>query len=307
VNWRQALLDNLGFKLSALVIVALLWISVTADERQAQPVSTQVIYEVADSSWILVSGPSEVSTTFQGRNRELLGLLNQEPVITVQIDSVEGPEMRVPLPLDQIAYNRDLRVAPSFVTPEQLDLRFERRVTARIAVQPDVEAMPAAGFTVLIPVLVEPDSVTVRGPASWIANLTRIATRRVELQALSNTVIRDVGLKIPTNVHGVEIEPPSVLVTVIIDSLVVRQRRVAVQVQGAAASRVSPEPDSVTVIVRGASSIVAMALANLNALMLDVPVLPDRAEQRELSVVLEGGGPVAADVEPPFVTLRRLP
>jgi hypothetical protein len=50
-----------------------------------------------------------------------------------------------------------------------------------------------------------------------------------------------------------------------------------------------------------------MALANLNALILDVPVLPDRAEQRELSVVLEGGGPVAADVEPPFVTLRRLP
>lgn len=307
MNLRQTLFDNLGFKLSALVIVALLWVSVTADERQAQPVSTQVVYEVADSSWVLVSGPSEVSTTFQGRNRELLRLLMTEPVITVQIDSVEGPEMRVPLPLDQIAYNQDLRVAPSFTTPDQLDLRFERRVTARIAVHPDVEAMPAAGFTVLIPVLVEPDSVTVRGPASWIENLTRIATRRIELQGLSNTVIRDVGLKIPTNVHGVEIEPPSVLVTVILDSLVVRQRRVAVQLRGAAASRVSPEPDSVTVIVRGASSIVATALDNLSALMLDVPVLPDEAEQRDLSIVLEGGGPVAADVEPPFVTLRRLP
>lgn len=307
MNWRQTLFDNLGFKLSALVIVALLWVSVTADERQAQPVSTQVVYEVADSSWVLVSGPSEVSTTFQGRNRELLRLLMTEPVITVQIDSVEGPEMRVPLSLDQIAYNRVSGVSPSFITPDQLDLRFERRITARIAVHPDVEAMPAAGFTVLIPVLVEPDSVTVRGPASWIENLTRIATRRIELQGLSNTVIRDVGLKIPTNVHGVGIEPPSVLVTVILDSLVVRQRRVAVQLRGAAASRVSPEPDSVTVIVRGASSIVATALDNLSALMLDVPVLPDEAEQRDLSIVLEGGGPVAADVEPPFVTLRRLP
>jgi len=307
VNWRNALLDNAGFKMSALVIVALLWVSVTADERQAQPVSTQVLYEVTDSSWVLVGGPSEVSTTFQGRNRELLGLLIQEPVITVQIDSVEGPDMRVPLPLDQVAYNRDLRVAPSFITPEELDLRFERRVTARIAVEPDVLAMPAAGFTVLAPVSVEPDSVTVLGPASWIQDLTRIATRRVELQALSNTVIRDVGLRIPANVQGVEIEPPSVLVTVNIDSLVVRRQRVAVVLRGAAASRVSVEPDSVTVVIRGASTIVAAEFDNIEAMFVEVSALPDGEEQRDLSVVLQGGGPVAADVEPPTVMLRPLP
>ncbi|MDH3426941.1 MAG: hypothetical protein OEM23_00770, partial [Gemmatimonadota bacterium] len=127
MNWRRLLLDNLGFKLSALVIVALLWISVTADERQAQPVSTRVAYEVADSTWVLVEGPSEVSTTFQGRNRELLGLLMEEPVVTVVIDSVLGPDMRIPLPLSQVAYNRDLGVVPSFITPSALDLRFERR------------------------------------------------------------------------------------------------------------------------------------------------------------------------------------
>jgi len=293
--------------MSALVIVALLWVSVTADERQAQPVSTQVSYEVTDSSWVLVSGPSEVSTTFQGRNRELLGLLMEEPVITVQIDSVEGPDMRVPLPLDQVAYNRDLRVAPSFITPEELDLRFERRVTARIAVEPDVLAMPAAGFTVLAPVSVEPDSVTVRGPASWIEDLTRIATRRVELQALSNTVIRDVGLRIPANVQGVEIEPPSVLVTVNLDSLVVRRQRVAVVLRGAEAGRVSVEPDSVTVVIRGASTIVAAEFDNIEAMFVEVSALPDGEEQRDLSVVLQGGGPVAADVEPPTVMLRPLP
>ena len=307
MNWRHALLDNVGFKMSALVIVALLWVSVTADERQAQPVSTQVFYEVTDSSWVLVGGPSEVSTTFQGRNRELLGLLMEEPVITVQIDSVEGPEMRVPLPLDQVAYNRDLRVAPSFITPEELDLRFERRVTARIAVEPDVLAMPAAGFTVLAPVSVEPDSVTVRGPASWIEDLTRIAKRRVELQALSNTVIRDVSLRIPANVQGVEIEPPSVLVTVNLDSLVVRRQRVAVVLRGAAASRVSVEPDSVTVVIRGASTIVAAEFDNIEAMFVEVSALPDGEEQRDLSVVLQGGGPVAADVEPPTVMLRPLP
>ncbi len=307
MNWRRALFENLGFKLSALVIVALLWVSVTADERQAQPVPTHVLYEVADSSWVLVDGPTEVNTTFQGLNRQLLGLLMKEPVVTVEIDSVEGPDMRIQLQLDQVSYDRELGVVPSFITPAVLDLRFERRVTARIAVAPDVEAMPAAGFTVLTPVLVEPESVTVRGPSSWVEALTRIPTRRVEFQALSNTMIRDVGLRIPANIQGIVIEPPSVLVTINLDSLVVRRRRVPVRLRGAAASLVSVEPNSVTIVIRGASSIVTAELEAIVELTLDVPVLPDGAEQRELSIVLGGGGPVAADVEPPVVTLQPLP
>ncbi len=307
MNWRQKLFDNLGFKLSALIIVGLLWVSVTADERQAQPVPTRVSYEVADSSWVLVGGPPEVNTTFQGLNRQLLGLLMEEPVITVTIDSVDGPEMRIQLQLDQVSYDRELGVVPSFITPAALDLRFERRVTARIAVAPDVQAMPAAGFTVLTPVLVEPESVTVRGPSSWVEDLARIPTRRVELQALSNTVIRDVGLRIPASIQGVVIEPPSVLVTVTLDSLVVRRRRVPVRLRGAAAPRVTVDPDSVTIVIRGASSIVAAELDAIVDVTLDVSVPLEGAEQRELLIVLDGGGPVAADVEPPAVTLRPLP
>lgn len=306
MNWRQILFHNLGFKLSALIIVALLWVLVTADERQAQPVPTRVVYDVADSSWVLVEGPTEVNTTFQGPNRQLLGLLMEEPVVTVEIDSVEGPDMRIQLQLDQVSYNQ-LGVVPSFMVPAALDLRFERRVTARIAVAPDVKAMPAAGFTVLTPVLVEPDSVTVRGPSSWVERLTRIPTRRVELKALSNTVIRDVGLRIPANIQGVVIEPTSVLVTVNLDSLVVRRRRVPVRLRGAAARLATVEPDSVTIVIRGASSIVAAELDVIVEMTLDVPVLPEGAEQRELSIVLDGKGPVAADVEPPAVTVRPLP
>lgn len=307
MNWRSTLLDNLGFKLAALVIVALLWISVTADERQAQPVPTRVDYEVSDSSWVLVEGPTVVSTTFQGRNRELLGLLMDEPVVTVQIDSVEGPDMNFPLPLDRVAYDRDLGVVPSFITPGELTLRFERRDSARIAVVPDVEAMPAAGFTVLSPVLVQPESVTVRGPASWLANLTRISTRRVELEAVSNTVLRDVGLRVPANVQGVEIDPPSVLVTINLDSLVVGSRRVPLRLAGSGSARAVTDTDSVNVIVRGAASVVSAHLEELEEIVLDVPRDPTADESHPLSVSLEGSGPVAASVEPASVTIRPRP
>lgn len=307
MNWRRTFLDNLGFKLAALVIVALLWISVTADERQAQPVPTRVTYEVNDSSWVLVQGPNVVSTTFQGRNRELLGLLMDEPVVTVQIDSVEGAEMSLPLPLDLVRYDRDLGVVPSFITPGELDLRFERRVSARIAVQPDINAMPAAGFTVLTPVLVEPESVTVTGPASWLEDLTRISTRRVELEALSNTVLRDVGLSVPANVQGVEIDPPSVLVTVSLDSLVVGRRRVPLRLSGAGSAGAVADADSVDVVVRGAASVVAVRLEAMDEVVLELPGPPVEPELHALSVNLDGGGPVAASIEPEAVTVRPSP
>jgi YbbR domain-containing protein len=307
VNWRRTFLDNLGFKLAALVIVALLWVSVTADERQAQPVPTRVAYEINDSSWVLVQGPTVVSTTFQGRNRELLGLLMDEPVVTVRIDSVEGPDMNFPLPLNQVGYDHDLGVVPSFITPGELTLRFERRVSGRIAVVPDVEAMPAAGFTVLTPILVEPESVTVRGPASWLQDLTRISTRRVELEAVSNTVLRDVGLRVPANVQGVEIDPPSVLVTVNLDSLVVGSRRVPFRLSGAGSAGAVADTDSVNVVIRGAASLVSAHLDALEEIVLELPDTPAEPESHSLTVSLDGGGPVAASIEPETVTVRPRP
>jgi YbbR domain-containing protein len=307
VNWRRALFDNLGFKLAALVIVALLWVSVTADERQAQPVPTRVAYEVSDSAWVLVQGPAFVSTTFQGRNRELLGLLMDEPVVTVQIDSVEGPDMSFQLPLDQVVYDRDLGVVPSFITPGELSLRFERRESARIAVTPDVEAIPAAGFTVLTPILVQPESVTVRGPASWLEGLTRISTRRVQLDAVSNTVLRDVGLSVPANVQGVEIDPPSVLVTVNLDSLIVSSRRVPLRLAGPGAAAAVAEVDSVNVVVRGAATRVSARLDAIEEVVLELSTTPEGPESHALSVALRGDGPIAGSVEPETVTVRPRP
>jgi YbbR domain-containing protein len=303
VNWRGIFLENIGFKLSALVVVAILWISVTADERQAQPVPTAVDVQVLDTAWVMVEGPEEVNTTFQGRNRELLGLFMDRPVVHVEIDSVTGERMRVPLPVDQVSYDRDLGVVPSFITPPTAELRFEHRRSARVPVVPDVDASPAAGYTVVQPIGVQPESVTVRGPASWIESLTRLSTRPVTLEDLSNTVIRDIPLDLPEGIPGVEVEPGTVLVTVSLDSLVVREYRVPVRLTGGGASFARAEPDSVTVSLKGVAAAVGQVADSLTSLRIDVAARPAEPYEAELRPGIEEDGPVVVGLEPATVTV----
>ena len=44
MDLRVAIFSNWGYKLAALVIVSLLWLSLSADERQSQPVRTLVVH-----------------------------------------------------------------------------------------------------------------------------------------------------------------------------------------------------------------------------------------------------------------------
>lgn len=304
MNWRDLLLDNLGFKLAALVVVAMLWVSVTADERQAQPVPTTLSVEVRDTAWVLVDSPGEVNTTFTGRNRELLGLLMEQPVANLVVDSVTGEEMRVPVPVDRVDYDRDLGVVPSFIVPAAIDLRFERRRSARVPVVADVEAVAASGFTVVQPITVEPESVTVRGPASWVDGLTRLPTRSVRLADLSNSVIRDIPLDVPATVPGAEVDPSSVLVTVSLDSLIVREFRLPVRPMGAAAESARVQPDSVAVTLRGVASAVEQVANAADAVTVEVSTQPERTYQVTLRLDHEADGPVAVSLDPQTATVE---
>lgn len=304
MNWRDVFLDNLGFKVAALVVVMLLWVSVTADERQAQPVETALSIEVQDTSWVLVESPEEVYTTFQGTNRDLLGLLLEKPVVSVKVDSVTGERMRIPLPVDRVQYNRERGVAPTFINPAAVDLRFERRRSVRLPVVADVEAIAAPGYIVLQPIEVEPESVTVHGPAKWIEAQTRVSTRSTRLEDLTNTVMRDIPLDLPSTVRGVRAEPPAVLVTVTLDSLIVRQLRLPIRATGAAAASVRIRPDSVTVDVRGVAEAVGELAGALEAVEIPVPEPPGGPRQVQLSVEVDVSGPVAVSLDPATATVE---
>lgn len=303
MNLRSVLLSNWGYKLAALVIVSLLWLNLTADERQAQPVGTRLEVDVRDTAWVLVEAPEEVSTIFQGRNRELLNLLIDAPDITVVVDSVHGPTMRVELEPSRVRHNRELDVRPTSVVPSAVTLQFERRAERRVPVVPDLDAQPASGFTILRPLSVSPDSVTIRGPASEVERIGRVATRRIRLEELEHPMMRDLPVELPAGARAVSVEPTSVLVTVDVDSLVIRRVRLPVRVVGPGSDRVRARPDTVSVVLRGAASAVERQVAELDAVVAELTARPAAPVRVPLRVELTGTGFVSADFSPAEVTL----
>ena len=301
---RVAIFSNWGYKLAALVIVSLLWLSLSADERQSQPVRTRVTVEVLDSAWVLVNAPEEVSTTLQGRNRDLLGLLVNEPEIPVVIDSVTESTMRVELDEARVRYDRELDVRPTSIVPRALTLQFEQRAERRVPVVAEIDAVPATGFTVLRPILVSPDTVTVRGPASEVERITRVATRRIGLEDIANTVMRDLPIELPTGVRSVSVEPASALVTIEVDSLVILRKRLPVQLTGPGSQSASVTPDSVEAVIRGAATAVRMQLEALDHVIAELSSSPDGPTRVTVSTTIPDSGFVSVRLSPPEVTVQ---
>ncbi|MEN8144326.1 MAG: CdaR family protein [Gemmatimonadota bacterium] len=267
--------DHWGYKLAALFLVLILWINVTADERQPTEIRTLLDIEVQDSTWVLVSSPPAVRTTFQGPNREMLALLADPPVIRQVIDSVTSPTLRLALSGDQVSYDRSLSVRPLSVEPATIELEFEPRSSRMVPVLPLVEATAAMGFTVVRPFRAEPDSVLLRGAESAIESVRGLATRRISLNDLEHTVVRDLPLALPSSVSSpLAVEPPSVLVTIAVDSLVERRIAVPIRLTGAAASVVRAETGSAVAVIRGASAAVAAQASRIAEAVIEVNSVP---------------------------------
>lgn len=301
---RVAVFSNWGYKLAALVVVSLLWLSLSAEERQSQPVRTLVSVDVLDSAWVLVDPPAEVSTTFQGRNRDLLGLLVNEPEIAIVIDSVTEETMSIELDEARVNYDRELDVRPTMVVPRALTLRFERRVERKVPVVAEIDVVPATGFTVLRPILVSPDSATVRGPASEVDRISRVTTRRIGLEDIGNTVMRDLPIEAPAGIRNVTIDPASALVTIEVDSLVILRKRLPVRVTGAGSPGAKVTPDSVEAVIRGAATAVRMQLESLEYASVEIsgsPVAPIRVP---LATMQPDSGFVSVRFSPPEVTVQ---
>jgi YbbR domain-containing protein len=304
VTWQSLFRDHWRYKVAAIFIVFLLWLDLTAGERQSQEIVTRLFIDVQDTAWVLLDAPDEVVTTFQGRNRDLLAVISNGPELRLGIREVTGPAMRVALDPDQVSYDRELGVRATLVVPTAVELQLEQLAERRVPVVPDLVTVPAMGFTVLRPLLVEPDSVTIRGGASQLESLHQVVTRRVSLEELEHTIMSDVLLEVPAGTRGVEIDPPSVLVTVPVDSLVVRQIRLPIQATGAAASAVSVQPDSVDVVVRGAAAAVRRQLQAVTRATVQVDVVPAGPRLAPVVVELSAGGFVSVSPRPAEVTVR---
>lgn len=305
MDWRGILFENWPYKLAALVLAILLWFNVAAERRQEHPVPTRLQIQVEDSTWVMTSAPDRVQTTFQGRGGDIFSLPMNPPVIRRVIDSVTGPTMTLDLSPSMVSYDRDLKISPVAVHPSQVEVHLERKVSRKVPVALHLRLSAAPGFAIVRPTRLEPDSVTVRGARSDISTLDSIATEPVEMKDLGQSVTRELILKPPGGIPGLQIEPGTVMATVEVDSVVTASLTVVLGASGPAAGSVHLARDSVAVELRGPRAAVrGLERSEVRAYVV-VDSVPSAGVSLPVKVTLPEGLQATATPSPTSVTVTR--
>lgn len=308
MDWREALTRQWQYKVAALFVAVLLWVTVTTDEQQDQAVPTSVEWQIRDSTYVLVDAPGQVQTVFQAQMGELLSFVGNNPVIRYAVDSVPGTEMRVSLSTDMVEFEQAGSARALAVRPSEVVLRFEPRSRRRVPVSADVQLSAAEGFAVVDSPAVQPDSVTISGAESEVQGISEVTTERTSIDGLRESVSRDVPVRLPDDAPHVRSDPEIVLVTAEVDSVVERELRRPVRVRGAASSGLQLDPDSATVRLRGPSSVVDAVPADSVEAWVEISEGEPGAGEavtRELSAGVSGSPRVTAEVEPGSAEVRR--
>ncbi|WP_420616068.1 YbbR-like domain-containing protein [Candidatus Palauibacter sp.] len=257
MDFKRAFTSNWPYKVAAIVLSVLLWLSVSADAEIAeQPVSTLLEIQVSDSAWSLREvRPAEITTTFRGRLNEVFAARFERPVIRKVLDQVEDTVVQVPLSASEVIYNRELGLDPVGVSPGAVTVYLEERVGKRVAVSGRTDARAAAGVLV-VGMQVAPDSVWLQGPASFVNQISEVTTAMLEVGAVSTRVTQQLEIALPPDLAGLSVEPATVIATVDVDSLRTRLFAIEVVTTGPRALMASVDPPTVTVAVTGPAAVV---------------------------------------------------
>ncbi|WP_419163320.1 CdaR family protein [Candidatus Palauibacter sp.] len=249
--------QNWPYKVAAIALSLLLWLSVSADTEIAeQAVPTLLELQVSDSAWSLREVlPAEITTTFRGGRNQVFAARFEETIIRKVIDQVEDSVVQIPLSASEVIYNRELGVEPMTVSPSVVTVRLEERVGKRVAVTGRTDARAAPGAFV-VGMRLAPDSVWLQGPASFVNQISQVSTELLEVGAVSRDVSQQLEIALPPDLAGLSVDPVTVLGTVDVDSLRIRRFEAEVAATGALAAMASLEPPTVTVTVTGPAAVV---------------------------------------------------
>jgi hypothetical protein len=255
VKWGW-LLDNLGLKLFALLLAALLYLHVLTDRTVEQTLYFPVQIEALPDSLALASTvPAEIGVKLRGTGKQLWRLRWTKPPLKVSLAGVApGLYQRSLGPADvPLSGTTDVTVI-EVVDPADLRLEITRRATRMVPVAVPLVGEPAAGQIVAGPTDVRPGRVRISGPASWVARQETLRTEPVSIAGRRDTLeLVQALVAPPVWAHAT---PGSVLVAIPIDVAETKALELDLEVRGIRGElRAEVRPPSITATWRGPRSL----------------------------------------------------
>lgn len=178
----------------SLLIASALWYVLAAEKRELESekqLDSSVTYNTPKGV-VLLDRVSEVRVLVRGRNREIRRLRPFDVDVLVDVPTTQKGSLAVTLTADNVDLPSDNLTVVS-IEPKSITLRIDSEAHKRVPVEIDLAGEPAAG-AIVVRKTVQPNEVTVAGPASLMGSFKRVTTTRVGLDGHAISFEREVSL-----------------------------------------------------------------------------------------------------------------
>ena len=290
---------NVGLKVLALAMGALLWFTVSGQQAERPVSDVPVVFVNKPDGLELTEQTSVVDIHVRGLDSQLRTIQARDFEARVDLKGARLGTQQIPLRTDQV--NAPFGLEVTQVQPGAVMALLEVAGAASMSVVADVDGTPRQGF-VVTETTVEPATVTVLGPQRRISPTSAATTDKVSIEGASSTVtanvkvgVADAALRLrePTNARVVvKIEPAG--------ERVFAAARVAMRNLGQGL-KAHVDPGVVSVVVRGGQSVLARLGPDAAAPYVDVTGLgPGR---HEVPIFLDPVGRLTSTARPATVTV----
>lgn len=306
--FRSAFLDNLALKIFSLILaVSLFAVLRGQQERQQRTIPVAVIVRLPPESSereLMTPIPANVHVTLRGSTRAVDQLI-QSGVPPIEVDLRSANRNILVFEAKMLSVPREVDVA--FIDPPSIRLEWQSIVTRRIPLQASITGTPTEGYVVKGDLEVEPQQVTVRGPASLVEVMQFVRVAAFDVSGLTEGVHRRrVALDAPPNRISL-IGPSSATVNVTIARRVseIKFANRPIEILGATTGYAVPRTVDVTIV--GPPEVVRALRPEQVVPRVELPQEEGAKREKHGSLALKVSVDLAqavAEVQPPTVTVR---
>jgi YbbR domain-containing protein len=209
---RRRIFDNLGLKISAVLVSVLLWFFVTS--RGQTEMSIQVPLEFKDvpvGLGIVNTSAKSVNITIKGQERIMRSIKPGDIRVFVDLAKARKGEGSFHVNNDDIKLPYAMAVMN--VDPSIVRVKMEEAISKTVAVRPVLMGAPEKGYEIRA-VEVVPRSMVIQGLRSEVRKVNEIKTEAMDISGIDVTTTQE--LNVDTGGANIKMDKERVAVTVVV-------------------------------------------------------------------------------------------
>lgn len=308
---RQALLSNLGIKITSVILALAVYAHVFArDEREAVVLLPLAVEGLPPGLICRGDVPRDVRVRVRARGLELIKMRAMPPRVVIRLEQArEGLLQRPVTGSDVVLPAESAAIILGLSEPVDLALAIERRISRTLPIAVAVRGQPADGHAQIGPLEARPDTLTVSGPESLVGAIDSLRTEPVDLSGRAVSFTTEAVLILPADLQT---RLDRVFVRVSIVGVIRRDfGPIRVGLPPSLRDRLSVEPESARVVLVGPEAVVSRLTPQEVRLRVEVAAAREAEDLAPVRALLPASVRTQVrviEIDPPAVILvRRTP